>query len=386
MARRLVKRLLDASGAVVSRTRYAWDDETLVHETREERDAGVLAPRWKRTYCFEDNSAVPLAHRTVAAEGDGGRWLHYLTDEVGAPDRLFAADGTIVAELSIDPWGRGLAQGATATPIRFRGQYADDETGLSYNRHRYYDPRVGRYISPDPLGPEGDLNPYCYAGNRPTLFYDELGLMPKTVYTRPDGTELTGSSGGATGPVDPAIRGAVSRAGRTMDAEGESRGTTFGRCAEVDALNKRAAEIRADRNMNPATPRERRNENAAIRNEIRRELSRGGGARMVTRDSQTKERMNPCAKCQQILREMGCHPKNTPRGGQGIMGKGHGDSNVPFSGKKDHVGDSVHTSPATTESYAPTMPNGQQEQSRGGGPRFVPAEPRDLPQDRRNQR
>jgi hypothetical protein len=170
-----------------------------------------------------------------------------------------------------------------------------------------------------------------------------------------------------------------------MDA-GDTRGTTFGRCAEIDALNGRAAEIRADRVQNNDTLANPRKENAAIRNEIRRELSRGGGARMVTRDSQKKERMNPCRKCQQILREMGCHPKNTPPGGQRIMGQADREANRPFSGDKDHAGNSVHTSPASTESYAPTMPNGQQERSRGGGPRVVPAEPRDLAQDRRNQR
>nr|WP_269467556.1 MULTISPECIES: RHS repeat-associated core domain-containing protein [Burkholderia] len=39
-----------------------------------------------------------------------------------------------------------------ANPVRFQGQYHDHESGLHYNRHRYYDPEVGRYISLDPIG------------------------------------------------------------------------------------------------------------------------------------------------------------------------------------------------------------------------------------------
>ncbi|WP_369306563.1 RHS repeat-associated core domain-containing protein [Pseudomonas sp. W2-17] len=60
-------------------------------------------------------------------------------------------------------------------PIRFQGQYHDHETGLHYNRHRYYDPRVGRFISKDPIGYSGGLNLYHYVPN-PTGWIDPLGL------------------------------------------------------------------------------------------------------------------------------------------------------------------------------------------------------------------
>ncbi|QJB33340.1 RHS repeat-associated core domain-containing protein [Chitinophaga oryzae] len=46
-------------------------------------------------------------------------------------------------------------------PFRYAGQYKDAETGLAYNRFRYYDASTGLYISQDPLGPEGEnLNFY----------------------------------------------------------------------------------------------------------------------------------------------------------------------------------------------------------------------------------
>ena len=60
-------------------------------------------------------------------------------------------------------------------PIWFQGQYHDHETGLHYNRYRYYDPRVGRFVSKDPISYAGGLNLYAYAPN-PVEWVDPLGL------------------------------------------------------------------------------------------------------------------------------------------------------------------------------------------------------------------
>lgn len=61
--------------------------------------------------------------------------------------------------------------------LRFAGQYADAHSGLFYNHHRYYSPRLGRYMEPDPIGLEGGLNPYAYAGSNPVMNTDPSGLM-----------------------------------------------------------------------------------------------------------------------------------------------------------------------------------------------------------------
>ncbi|CAB1228612.1 RHS repeat-associated core domain-containing protein [Serratia liquefaciens] len=61
------------------------------------------------------------------------------------------------------------------TPIRFQGQFHDHETGLHYNRYRYYDPEVGRFVGQDPVGYRGGINLYQYAPN-PTGWIDPLGL------------------------------------------------------------------------------------------------------------------------------------------------------------------------------------------------------------------
>ncbi|QMV14615.1 RHS repeat-associated core domain-containing protein [Vibrio spartinae] len=61
------------------------------------------------------------------------------------------------------------------SPLRFQGQYYDAETGLHYNRHRYYSPSTGRFTTADPIGLAGGLNNYQYVPN-PTGWVDPLGL------------------------------------------------------------------------------------------------------------------------------------------------------------------------------------------------------------------
>ncbi len=61
-------------------------------------------------------------------------------------------------------------------PFRFRGQQFDEETGLHYNRFRYYDPQIGRFVSQDPIGLVGGINLFQYALNQ-SGWIDPLGLM-----------------------------------------------------------------------------------------------------------------------------------------------------------------------------------------------------------------
>lgn len=61
--------------------------------------------------------------------------------------------------------------------MRFPGQYHDDETGLHYNWHRYYNPTTGRYISSDPIGLAGGLNTFGYAYQNPTGHVDPDGKL-----------------------------------------------------------------------------------------------------------------------------------------------------------------------------------------------------------------
>ena len=65
-------------------------------------------------------------------------------------------------------------------PFRFQGQQFDEETGLHYNRYRYYDPICGRFISSDPIGLAGGINKYVYVAN-PNTWMDPLGLCSTTL-------------------------------------------------------------------------------------------------------------------------------------------------------------------------------------------------------------
>ena len=78
-------------------------------------------------------------------------------------------------------WVEQDQNGEPEQRLRFQGQYFDVETGLHYNRFRYYDPDVGRFVSQDPIGLRGATNFYIYALN-PTEWIDVLVLNPRCRY------------------------------------------------------------------------------------------------------------------------------------------------------------------------------------------------------------
>ncbi|WP_175811358.1 RHS repeat-associated core domain-containing protein [Burkholderia contaminans] len=132
-----------------------------------------------------DDASPERNHLRQADQG-----IHFFhSDPNGAPIRTTDIFGNIVWEQRYDGWGEVDRRSTHEQPLRYQGQYSDTETGLHYNRHRYYDPQIGSFISQDPLGLEGGVNVYQYAPN-PLAWIDPFGLAkkPPSTFARRDGT------------------------------------------------------------------------------------------------------------------------------------------------------------------------------------------------------
>ncbi|MGK9175863.1 RHS domain-containing protein, partial [Yokenella regensburgei] len=112
------------------------------------------------------------------------RKIHlYHCDHRGLPLALVNEDGTLAWRGDYDEWGNLLYEDNPKNLIqslRLPGQQYDEESGLHYNRYRYYDPRQGRYITQDPVGLKGGWNLYLYPLD-PVTTIDPLGLNGWTI-------------------------------------------------------------------------------------------------------------------------------------------------------------------------------------------------------------
>jgi RHS repeat-associated protein len=102
---------------------------------------------------------------------------YYHVNHLSTPEFITDATGEVVWQAAVKPFGAVVINEASTidNPLRFPGHYFDAETGLHYNSARYYSPEVGRYLTPDPSGLEGGLNPYAYSLNNPITAYDSNG-------------------------------------------------------------------------------------------------------------------------------------------------------------------------------------------------------------------
>ncbi len=123
--------------------------------------------------------AVEQLEKQVEPEYTPERRLHlYHCDHRGLPQVLISPEGETAWHGVYDEWGNLLGEENPQhlqQPYRLSGQQYDEESGLYYNRHRYYDPLQGRYITQDLIGLEGGLNHYQYPLN-PIEHIDPLGL------------------------------------------------------------------------------------------------------------------------------------------------------------------------------------------------------------------
>ncbi|PCE31340.1 RHS repeat-associated core domain-containing protein [Burkholderia ubonensis] len=149
-------------------TRFVWHGERLVQETTDES---------VRIYLYQPArdgvvGYAPLACVNRQRKEDGSFYAmhiyYYQTDLAGTAVALTDEAGKLVWSGRYKAWGQVIPWTQLATPVRqplrFAGQYLDDETGLHLNGRRYYDPDASRYLSPDRSAPAG-VSPYRYVSS-----------------------------------------------------------------------------------------------------------------------------------------------------------------------------------------------------------------------------
>ncbi|MFC7422029.1 RHS repeat-associated core domain-containing protein [Iodobacter arcticus] len=157
----------------LGKTEFIWDGDVIALEKTAEQT---------RHYLFEPNSFVPLAQIVSANDSEQEHTAYYHVDHLGTPQTLSDENGEITWSAEYKAWGEAqvvISEAAKTAginnPLRFQGQYFDEESGLHYNRYRYYDPEIGRFISSDPIGLMGGFNTHAYAPN-PVYWVDPFGL------------------------------------------------------------------------------------------------------------------------------------------------------------------------------------------------------------------
>lgn len=124
-------------------------------------------------FIFGPEIDEPLAQEDASTGAE--TFLH--ADVLGSIVRQTDASGAPTAPIQYDPWGN--IQAGTPLLFAFTAREHEAETGLSYYRARYYDPRAGRFISEDPIGLGDGPNTYLYAKGNPARFNDPWGLWSK---------------------------------------------------------------------------------------------------------------------------------------------------------------------------------------------------------------
>jgi RHS repeat-associated protein len=162
---------------------YLWDGAVVAEEVRNGKSSA-----WE----FEPGTFRPLVKQ------ESGKTFVCVTDQVGTPRELLSSDGLTAWRAQSSTFGEAedIEHRTTDCSIRFQGQWLDDESGLAYNFHRYYEPSTGQYLSSDPLGLKGGLRNHGYVHN-PLAWVDPWGLVS---FWSPGGAASKGYPGIGTTP------------------------------------------------------------------------------------------------------------------------------------------------------------------------------------------
>ena len=173
LGRRIEKQLFNR------KTRWVWDGNVPLHEwyeiytkdyTEGKGEFYSMKPSEITTWIFEEGTFVPCGKQV------GEESYSIQSNYLGTPDVMYDKEGKTVWSAELDAYGkvRYLVGEKSDCPFRYQGQYEDKETGLYYNRFRYYSMEEGMYISQDPIRLNGGVELYGYVNN-PNVWMDVLG-------------------------------------------------------------------------------------------------------------------------------------------------------------------------------------------------------------------
>jgi len=207
------RRLFKKNTTEDSLTLFGWDGDLMIWESQR---SNKEEENYTKHYVYEPDSFVPLLQTgytrfiqlietpdyrqfqdvpysiykdpvwktdTQKNKAELERVAFYHCDQVGTPQTLSNELGECIWEIKQDTWGttQEIKTANESNPLeqsdlRFQGQYYDKETGLHYNRYRYYEPYSARYVSKDPIGLFGGLHSTKYVSD-PNQWIDPLGLI-----------------------------------------------------------------------------------------------------------------------------------------------------------------------------------------------------------------
>jgi len=167
----LGQRIIKAAGGLTTIFHYDFDGNIIA----ESDESG----NFDKEYLYRSSSRLALV------DVETGELYYYGNDRLGTPQILTDSTNTVVWEAIYKPFGEAEVNSNSTVEnnFRFAGQYFDEETGFHYNYLRYYDPRTGRYLRPDPIGLEEGYNLFIYVTNNPIMLTDPTGEKVSCSYS-----------------------------------------------------------------------------------------------------------------------------------------------------------------------------------------------------------
>ncbi|QYU68255.1 efflux RND transporter permease subunit [Leptolyngbya sp. 15MV] len=197
----------DANGSMIGKTAgtvswsFVWDDENRLVSASDGTDTveysfDALGRRVKRTqggtvekYTYDGldviqddtNGTITKYQNGLGIDNKlkmlvGEQVKYFLQDHLGSTVGLADASGNLTSSANYDSFGNSTNN--LPTRYQYTGREYDSFSGLQYNRARWYDPKIGRFFSEDPIGLNGGLNLYEYAKSNPVSYTDPTGEIP----------------------------------------------------------------------------------------------------------------------------------------------------------------------------------------------------------------